>query len=43
MGMNLTAREMMEKLVSFPSVSNVSNLPIIDFIEEYLNLSLIHI
>ena len=37
MGMNLTAREMMEKLVSFPSVSNVSNLPIIDFIEEYLN------
>lgn len=37
MGMDLTAREMMEKLISFPSVSNVSNLPIIDFIEEYLN------
>jgi len=37
MGMELSAREMMEKLISFPSVSNVSNLPIIDFIEEYLN------
>jgi acetylornithine deacetylase len=37
MGMKLSAREMMEKLISFPSVSNVSNLPIIDFIEEYLN------
>ena len=37
MGMELSAREMMEKLISFPSVSSVSNLPIIDFIEEYLN------
>ena len=37
MGMEFSAREMMEKLISFPSVSNVSNLPIIDFIEEYLN------
>lgn len=37
MGMELSAREMMEKLISFPSVSNVSNLPIINFIEEYLN------
>jgi acetylornithine deacetylase len=37
MGMEVSAREMMEKLISFPSVSNVSNLPIIDFIEEYLN------
>lgn len=36
MPMNLSPREMLEKLVSFPSVSNVSNLPIIDFIEEYL-------
>ncbi len=37
MAMKLSPREMLEKLVSFPSVSDVSNLPIIDFIEEYLS------
>lgn len=31
-----TAKEMLEKLVAFPSVSSESNLPIIDFIEGYL-------
>lgn len=31
-----TPREMLDRLVSFPSVSNVSNLPIIDFIDDYL-------
>ncbi len=36
MGMHLSAREMLAKLVAFPSVSNVSNLPIIDFIAAYL-------
>lgn len=36
MAMHLSAREMLEKLVAFPSVSNVSNLPIIEFIAEYL-------
>lgn len=36
MGINLTPREMLEKLVSFPTVSRDSNLAIIDFIEEYL-------
>lgn len=36
MGIILTPREMLEKLVSFPSVSSQSNLPVIDFIEEYL-------
>lgn len=36
MGMDLSPREMLEKLVSFPTVSSVSNLPIIDFIAEYL-------
>ncbi len=36
MAMDLSPREMLEKLVSFPSVSSVSNLPVIDFIEEYL-------
>jgi acetylornithine deacetylase len=36
MPMDLSPREMLDKLVSFPSVSNVSNLPIIEFIEEYL-------
>ncbi|MCB1367144.1 MAG: acetylornithine deacetylase [Rhodobacteraceae bacterium] len=36
MAMRLTAREMLERLVAFPSVSRDSNLPIIDFIEEYL-------
>jgi acetylornithine deacetylase len=36
MAMVLSPREMLESLVSFPSVSNVSNLPIIGFIQEYL-------
>jgi len=31
-----TAKEMLEKLVAFPSVSSESNLPIIEFIEGYL-------
>jgi len=31
-----TAKEMLEKLVAFPSVSSESNLPIINFIEAYL-------
>ena len=31
-----TPREMLEKLVSFPTVSNVSNLELIDFVEDYL-------
>ncbi len=37
MPMHLTPREMLEKLVSFPSVSSESNLPIIHFIAEYLD------
>jgi len=36
MPMNLTPREMLEKLVSIPTVSRDSNLPIVDFIQEYL-------
>mgnify|MGYP002631704861 FL=1 len=36
MGQEFTPREMLEKLVSFPSVSRDSNLPVIDFIESYL-------
>ena len=31
-----TPREMMEKLVAFPTVSRDSNLPLIDFVEDYL-------
>ena len=31
-----TARQMLEKLVSFPTVSSVSNLELIDWVEEYL-------
>lgn len=31
-----TPREMLEKLVGFPTVSRDSNLPLIDFVEEYL-------
>jgi len=37
MGQALTLREILEKLISFPSVSRVSNLDIIEFIEEYLD------
>ena len=36
MSTRYTAKEMLEKLVAFPSVSSESNLPIIDFIESYL-------
>ena len=35
--MKLTARQIMEKLISFPTVSNVSNLALMDWVEEYLN------
>ena len=31
-----TAREMLEKLVSFPTVSSESNLELVDWVEEYL-------
>ena len=37
----LTPRQILEKLVSFQSVSRDSNLPLIDWVEDYL--SLIHI
>lgn len=33
----LTPYELMEKLVSFPTVSRDSNLPLVDWVEEYLN------
>lgn len=36
MPINLSPREMLDKLVSFPSVSSESNLPIIEFIAAYL-------
>ncbi len=36
MGMRMSPREMLAKLVSFPTVSRDSNLPLIDFAEEYL-------
>ena len=32
----LSAREIMEKLVSFPTVSSDTNLPLIDWVEDYL-------
>jgi len=32
----LNPREMMERLVAFPTVSRDSNLPLIDFVESYL-------
>ena len=35
--MTLTARELMDRLVGFPTVSRDSNLELIDFVEEYLN------
>ena len=34
--MTLTARELMDRLVGFPTVSRDSNLDLIDFVEEYL-------
>ena len=33
----MTARELMDRLVGFPTVSRDSNLDLIDFVEEYLN------
>lgn len=33
----LTPLELMEKLVSFPTVSRDSNLPLVDWLEDYLN------
>lgn len=36
MGQRLTPREMLEKLVAFPTVSSESNLDLIDFVEDYL-------
>jgi len=35
--MTLTARELMDRLVGFPTVSRDSNLELIDFVENYLN------
>ncbi len=34
--MRLTARDLMDRLVAFPTVSTESNLELIDFVEEYL-------
>lgn len=36
MARTLSARELMDRLVSFPTVSRDSNLPLIDFVEGYL-------
>ena len=36
MAQNMSAREILERLVAFPTVSRESNLEIIDWIEEYL-------
>ena len=36
MPQRFTPREMLERLVSFPTVSRDSNLPLIDFVEDYL-------
>ena len=33
----LSAKDIMDKLVSFPTVSRDTNLPLIDWVEEYLN------
>ena len=32
----MSARALMDKLVSFPTVSRDSNLPLIDWVQEYL-------
>ncbi len=37
MTQRLTPFELMEKLVSFPTVSRDSNLPLVDWVEDYLN------
>ncbi|MCH2075334.1 MAG: acetylornithine deacetylase [Rhodobacteraceae bacterium] len=34
--MNLSAREMLDRLIAFPTVSRDTNLPLVDFMEEYL-------
>ncbi|MDQ7080414.1 MAG: acetylornithine deacetylase [Paracoccaceae bacterium] len=36
MGMELTARELLEKLVSFPTVSDQSNLELVNWVADYL-------
>ena len=36
MPMHLTTRQILEKLVSFPTISSESNLPLLDWVEEYL-------
>ena len=36
MGKNLTAREILDRLVGFPTVSRESNLDLVDWVEEYL-------
>ena len=35
--MSVSAREIMTALVSFPTVSRDTNLPLIDWVEDYLN------
>ena len=35
-GQNISTLDMIEKLVSFPTVSRDSNLPLIEFVKEYL-------
>lgn len=35
--MSLTARELMDRLVAFPTVSSESNLELVDFVEDYLD------
>ena len=34
--MNLTARELLDRLVAFPTVSYQSNLDLVDFVDTYL-------
>ena len=36
MGRHYTAREMLDRLVAFPTVSRDSNLDLIDFVRDYL-------
>ena len=33
----MTARQLMDKLISFPTVSRDSNLALIDFVQDYLD------
>ena len=37
MPMNMSARQILEKLVSFPTVSSETNLPLIEWVESYLD------